>query len=456
MQANLKATDCGERSSLWRTRWLRGAAFALMAFAVPAGTAEAQTATADRLQALEQQLQVLTDQIQALQEELEQTRAETERAAKAAEDATDQANEVREAQEQATVDGKPIVTSGNPNIRLGISGQINRAMNVANDGDDTKVYFVDNDVSNSRFRLVGSGDLGDGTTVGARIEVAVSPNNSSDVSQNNEDAGDSFDERLVEAFARNDSYGRLAFGKIKSATDDTSEYDLSLVAGPIMYSGVSDIVGGLQFTDGKSLTGITVGDAFYNFDGLGRKDGIRYDSPLFGPGLQISGGAYSDQRYDAAITWGGDYGDWSGVEFGDFLTLAAVGISDPNASGVDFRLDGSFSLLHMPTGLGLTLSSGREQADGKDPYNMYGKVSWDTRIFDIGDTGFGVDYTYGENVCGGDCSDGQSVGFAAVQLVEDFGIELYSQVRWFSLNTRGAAPNTDDIWVGTVGTRIKF
>ena len=267
---------------------------------------------------------------------------------------------------------------------------------------------------------------------------------------------DSIDERLVEVFARNDAYGRLSFGKINSASDNTAEYDLSLVAGPIMYSGVGDIVGGLQFTDGNNLTWITVGDAFSNFDGLSRKDGVRYDSPLFGPGLQLSGGAYSDQRYDAAITWGGDYGDWTGVAFGDFLTLGAVGISDPNVSGVDYRLDGSFSVLHTPTGLGLTLSSGTEKADGKDPYNMYGKVSWDRQFFDIGETGFGVDYTYGENICGSDCSDGQSVGFAAVQLIEDFGIELYSQVRWFSLNTRGGAPNTDDIWVGTVGTRIKF
>ena len=49
-----------------------------------------------------------------------------------------------------------MVTSRQPELELSISGQINRAVNVLGDGDGTEVTFVDNDVSNSRIRFVGT------------------------------------------------------------------------------------------------------------------------------------------------------------------------------------------------------------------------------------------------------------------------------------------------------------
>jgi len=96
-----------------------------------------------------------------------------------------------------------------------------------------------------------------------------------------------------------------------------------------------------------------------------------------------------------------------------------------------------------------------DKADGADPYNVYGKLGWDTEIFSFGQTGFGVDFTHGSNVCG-DCDDGNSAGFAAVQIVEDWGLELYSQFRWFSLDTESGTPDTDDIYAVTFGSRAKF
>ena len=50
---------------------------------------------------------------------------------------------------------------------------------------------------------------------------------------------------------------------------------------------------------------------------------------------------------------------------------------------------------------------------------------------------------------------GYSVGGAIVQTIEGYGTELYSQVRWYSLD-RDDAPSVDDIVVGTLGTRVKF
>ena len=104
-------------------------------------------------------------------------------------------------------------------VKLAISGQVNRAVNLANDGDKTKAYFVDNDVSNTRVRFEGTAAVTDATTLGSTVEVAFSPNNSYDVSQDNESADDFTDVRKADIWARNDAYGRLLFGKGAAAAD---------------------------------------------------------------------------------------------------------------------------------------------------------------------------------------------------------------------------------------------
>ena len=455
------------------TRRLLAVSFAVAVLAAWGSAARSQTTAIDAA-TLEQLQEIINQQQQQLEQQFEQSKSQTgtidalkqrvdqlERQSREAKAAAEEAKSTAEkaiftAQETAPVreSGKAAGADNADTIKLAISGHINRAVNIADDGDDTKAYFVDNDVSNSRVRFVGTGAVTENTTLGSTMEIAFSPNNSFDVSQDNESSDDFIDVRKVEAFARNDSYGQVLFGKGQAAGDDTAEYDLSLVAGPIMYSGVGDIVGGLQFTRDGALTGISVGDAFFNFDG-DRQDRIRYDSPVVGPGLQLSVSVGDDQRYDAALTWGGDYGDWSGVDIGPFTTLGAVSIQDPSNDDVDWRLAGSFSALHNPTGLSLTVSGGTESVDGGDnPYNLYGKLAWDTNFFSIGDTGFGVDFSRGENISA-EGDEGYSLGLAAVQLLGDYGTELYAQFRAFDLDV-DTGNSVDEIYVGTVGARVKF
>lgn len=404
---------------------------------------------ADRLSSQSGTIEALMGRVDQLEEVSSQTQAIATEAQSTAAQAIGTAQQPAEG-----VLPEKTVTSGNEKVKLAISGQVNRAVNIVDDGDETDAFFVDNDTSNTRVRFVGTGNVAEGTTLGTVVEVALSPNNSFDVSQDDESTDDLIDLRKADIMLRNDSYGQLLFGKGQAAADDTAEYDLSLVAGPIMYSGVSDIVGGIQFTNDGALTGVTVGDAFFNFDG-NRQDRIRYDSPVVGPGVQLSVSAGSDSRYDAALTWGGDYGDWTGVDIGEVTTLGALSVRDPDVDNIDYRVAGSFSALHNPTGLSATVSAGNDFADeGDDPYNLYGKLGWDTTFFDVGPTGFGADVTYGENVSGqGD--EGYSVGLSAIQLFSEFGTEVYVQVRGFDLE-RGTGDNPDSIIVGTTGARVKF
>jgi hypothetical protein len=414
----------------------RRLASALLAALGLAGPAAAQ----DRLDALIERLERQEAEIQALRDEVRQLR--------------EHGAPPPQHPEYRREDGQtPETDYENPRIRLDVAGQINQAFNFAADGKDAKGYFIDNDASGTRLRFAGVGTFQEGPQVGTTLEIAFSPNNSFDVSQDNERAGDFIAVRRAELWARDDRFGRLMFGHGSAATDNTAEFDLSLVSGPLMTSGVEFVAGGLQFSDGSRFTGVRIEDEFFNFDG-NRMGRVRYDSPMFGP-VQLSVSAGSDQRYDAAITLGGDYDHWTGVDLPGFTALGAVGISRPNQDDENYRVAGSGSLLHDDTGLSLTVSSGFDGGtEGDTPYSVYGKLGWDTALVSFGPTGFGIDYDWNENL-DEDGGQSQSLGIAAVQLLETYGIELYTQFRWYTVD-RDSDPSFDDIFLGTLGTRVRF
>ena len=340
-----------------------------------------------------------------------------------------------------------VVTSGEDKIKLAISGQINRALNIANDGTSTKYYNVDNSNSNSRVQFVGTGEVTEDLTIGTQIELAIGPNQSSKVSQDNEDSGDFFDERKVEAWLDSKKFGRLTIGKGSTASDNTAEQDLS-GTDVVAYASIADIAGGLQFRekDSKNLSGTTVSNAFNDFDGLGRQNRIQYNTPRFyGFGLGTS--ASSDQKYDVALTWGG--------QGHGFRAISAAAAAQPNDDDIDYQVNGSVSALHLDTGLNLTASAGMKQSDeGGNPNNIYVKGGWLGNIFDFGNTAFSADYTRSMNLPTRN-DHGYSLGLAAVQNLEDYGAQLYAQFRLYDLS-RDSAPNVKKIYVGTTGTRVKF
>jgi hypothetical protein len=410
-----------------------------MAFAAPA------VAQDERVEQLEQQMQQMQQQFE---QQMRRMQAEIERLKESGAETADTVERV----EQQVTDREPIASSGSDELALTISGQINRAFNVVDDGDKTKFYAVDNDVTNTRFRLVGEATVDD-WTFNSVLEQALSANNSYDVSQDNESSGDFLDTRKAELSARNDRFGAFFGGKGQGASDDVAEYDLSLVALGIMYSGVADPVGGIQFTESGNLTGETIGDAYANFDGLGRYNRLMYVSPNFG-GAQLAGSVGDDQQWDLALKFGYDYNDWTGIRIGPFTTLAGVAISDPSEPGVDYRLNGSVSTIHDASGLGLTLAAGGDDADRDNPYFVYGKLSWDADFFDFGDTGFGVDLQYNENVLA-DNDSGYSLGVAALQQVDALGADFYAQLRYFDYDN-DEGPSFDSVLGATTGFLVRF
>jgi hypothetical protein len=320
-------------------------------------------------------------------------------------------------------------------------------VNVVGDGKNTTAYFVDSDASNTRVRFIGTAKATDDLTIGSRLEVAMTSNESGDVNQNDENQSDFYNVRWADLTLASKRFGKLYFGKGDTASNNAAELDLSKTD-VVAYSSIADIAAGMLFrqNNGDTLTDISVSDAFKNQDGLSRKNRVRYDTPTFW-NFHLQGGLVSDQRWDTSL-W------WAGQGLG-FKAAAAFAVSNPNKDDSDLLYDGSFSTLHESTGLNLTLSAGLEDRDSQgDPTNLYAKGGWLTRFFSVGQTAFSLDYTRSVNLPTGK-DDGYSVGGAVVQQFEDYGTELYLQYRLYSLS-RDAEPGVQDMNVGTIGARVKF
>ena len=399
-----------------------------------------------QLEAQQKQLDAQRQLLQGLQKQMESMvkDADTEKLPVAAENP---AVKPEVASTKVPSSDKKIVTSGQERVKLAISGQVNRAVNIVDDGKDTEAYFVDNDNSESRVRFDSTARGTDDLTLGTRIELSIAPNKAGGVSQVDKESNNDFDQRITEAILDSKRFGKLSLGKGHTASYGSATVDLSQT-GVISYAEISDTAGGMLFRqeNDDALTNVRILDAFQAFNGLSRKNRLRYDTPAF-YGFRLAGSAISDERYDAALYWGGQgYG---------FKAAAAAAFADPNQDNTDFQYDGSFSLLHEDTGLNLTLSSGLLDRDNQDDaQNFYGKLGWLTRFFSVGQTAFGVDYTLSLNLPTEDY-DGYSVGAAAVQQFEEYGTEIYLLYRLHSLD-RDVGPNVHDIGVGSIGTRVKF
>ena len=401
-------------------------------------------------QLAEQQKQLAEQQKQLdyLRQQMGQLRTTTTESLTEAKDAKRVAETAQAAaQAPATPEEKVVTSEGGERTKLVVKGFVNTAVQIVDDGKDTDAYFVDNDVAESRVSFLGTVKATDDLTIGSNIELTIAPNKSGNISQENRDENNIFDQRKVEVSLDSKGFGRFTLGKGDTASFNTGAADLS-GTGVIAYATIADNAGGMLFReeDSGALTDIRVLDAFNNWDGLGRQSRVRYDSPKF-YGASLSGSILSDDRYDAALRWGGK---GNGLK-----AVAYAAVADPKESGDDLNYTGSMSVLHEDTGLNLTFSAGtRERDNQSDPYNLYGKLGWQQGFFAVGKTAFAVDYTQSMNLPAVD-DEGYSFGVAAVQNFDAYGTEIYALYRRFSLD-RDAGPEVDDLDVVIVGTRVKF
>jgi predicted porin len=323
-----------------------------------------------------------------------------------------------------------------------ISGQINRAVMWADNGNDSELFHVDNDNSSTRFRLTGSEQVNDSVKIGVVWENEFQSNASDNVDIGQESDGTAdFKERKMEAYFEI-PFGKITIGQGSGAADGTSEMDLSSTT-VIMYSGVGDTASSIQFRDEDDTPITPIGDTRSNFDGLGRNDRLRYDTPKFyGAGLSVSstnGGAYElAARYAS---------DFDGI--GKFA--AAVGYVD-TADRTDpeyTQLGASLSWLHT-SGINLTLAYGTRDIDeaGTDPVNYYSKLGYKFDIHAVA-----LEYGVTEDLAQ---DKDESINYGIAYVITPWkGVEFYGTYRTYQLDRDGVS-DIEDIRQVMAGTRLKF
>jgi hypothetical protein len=326
-------------------------------------------------------------------------------------------------------------------VDIKISGQINRAALYADDGDTAKWFFVDNDNSSTRFRFTGFNDFEHDWKVGIvwEVEMQSDPSNKVNMDDDGSDFGDvNFDERKMEFWV--EKWGRLWLGQGDTASNGTSEIDLSGTT-VASYSDIAAVGGGFEFQKNGVGTDITVGDSRSNFDGLSRRDRIRYDTPKL-DGFYGSVSAGNKNRWDAAARYAGDFG-WA-----KFAAAAAWADFGTSSDTVDGQFSSSASML-LNSGLNLTVSYATQDKDGKDPWNIFGKIGY--RFLEK--HAASVQWARTENLSAKD-DKGDTFGLAYVFSPWN-SVEFYGTYYLHMLD-RDEGSDPDDINIFMAGGRVKF
>ena len=285
-----------------------------------------------------QTLDVLKAQIQEMSKRLQELESKQE--------------QLEQKTDETRVDSRTVI-SGKQGVKLTVSGQVNRGVLYADNGDSSDIFHVDNDNSSTRVRFVGTGGLTEDITVGARIEVQFESNSTATIriDQDSSAGPNNFTERKLELYVDSNRFGRLWVGQGDTASNGTSEVDLS-GTNVVAYSGIADMAGGIAFSDNNVL-GPRIGQTFSNMDGLSRDDRIRYDTPSFS-GFKGSVSAVEGGAADAAIRFAG--------EFSNTKVVAAGAWANANSKDANnyIQYNGSVSVL-TPIGISVTAAAGPAQ-----------------------------------------------------------------------------------------------
>jgi cell division protein FtsB len=406
------------------------------------GTNRANAADDEVLKQLKAIIEKQQEQLEAQQKAIEDLKQKV--------DALSQQEAPTTAPPEAAPISAGMVKSRGDKVAVKLFGHVNRALLVSNDGNDTSYYNVDNSHSQSRLGIDGTAKIDDHLFIGSKIELGLKSNPSGDVDQTDKNTNFDINERVVEIFLKDDRYGTLSIGQGHTASDGSSEVDLSGTA-VTGYSDIPGFAGGQFFYDkrSQSLSDTRIRGVFQNMDGLSRQDRIRYDTPNI-YGIQASGSVINNEGGDLALRYS--------AKFGDTLVAAAGAWASPGDlfANVDSQYNGSMSVL-FGMGLNFTVAGGYRDLKGlredDDATFFYGKAGYRRGFFSFGDTAFSVDYARHNDIAQKDDA-ADTIGLQMVQNLDPWGSEWYLGYRYHTLDRTNE--NFDDINAIMSGFRVKF
>jgi hypothetical protein len=383
---------------------------------------------------------------------------------------------------------------GNRKVSLTVSGFVNEAVMVWDDGVETNAYQVTNETARTRFRFVGNAKIDANWSAGYLLEIGVRGVNQATVNQLNDDGTNpnTLDVRHSAWWLQNKQLGRVWVGQTSNATDGITEINLANV-GHFASVEFQNNVGGffLRRADGV-LTGTTINvltNGLANPGEGNRFNVVKYETPTF-MGFIASASWGEDDQWDVALRYAGEfngikiaagigYMNWTDNERG---YVNAGGESD--VKGDELGL--SASIMHVPTGLFVTGTYGIRNDDRRDTLTV-GLFDTDDsdeqfsvmagieqKFFPYGKTtlyGEYIDGSYGANNnsfdpdvfgVGGVAIETSNVtiwGLGFNQSVEAAAMDIYVSYRNFEFDVtgeNGLKANLEDFQTVTMGARIQF
>lgn len=291
--------------------------------------------------------------------------------------------------------------------------------------------------------------------IGGKLEVEYQSNSSNVVNMDIEDHDGGLHKRHMDVYVHCPKLGKLSLGQGDTASNGTSESDLTGVRLAAIHVGVHDAAAGFIFYNKTSADYVTntvsVGDIFTSMDGMSRRDRIRYDSPQF-VGFNVSGSLTEKEGNDVVIRYK--------KTIPHYQLKASIAYADPGKGNDYKQMNGSISVL-CKCGISLTLSSGRRDYHDTLDRNAsfyYGKLAYEVMFGTIGSTSIGVDYGRWNDVSHdvGSEDEASSYGIGLVQNLSHLNTEVYTAFRIYILDRPGFNADFDDIKLFWAGLRFKF
>jgi len=309
---------------------------------------------------------------------------------------------------------------------LTLSGRVHRVVMLVEDGASWNGFFMDSEQGYSMLRADATKRQDGDWIVSGALEVAIQSNPAIKVSQDDPNPGTDITVRFAELVIEHAKFGKAGFGRLLAAAWVVPELDLSgTVPSATLANGA--LAPGMKFVDRSTngLSNIQVLDYFIAGERLLVTDGIRYDSPRFGGGGQLSGTLAADARWDAALRYYPKDKEWS--------IRAAATYQHKPLLDIEHRGDLGLSVRHNGTGLSLTggLARGRAMND-RLATGWILKAGWLKNIIPLGATALSIDHSRASDVVlAGDVAE--STGLFAQQTWESVKMVFYVGYRTYDV-----------------------
>lgn len=366
----------------------------------------------------------------------------------------------------------PGVIKSQDKIKLRLYGQLTRLFGFVGDGES--VTFKQGELGNTttRMGIDGRGKVTKDVNIRTRMEFGLRGGDRTGGNQfSNQAGGNDFDIRHLDVIFSHKKAGAIWIGRGDTATNGTSEVNLAPVISTARLGGsIHHAIAEFRLmdkNDGLATQQIGTVDRFFNsFDGAGRQNRIRYDSPTFF-GFKASTSIIDKHNFDAALRYSGKIaGTAIKAAVGYCNTQGARTAGDAACFGNGGTIRGQSTVngsvsVKTPIGIGATFSGAKQWQNTSpttvtegDPYNIQPSIWYTTKVTELGATTVEYAFQYCKH-CG--LKDDKGIGHAVsiAQKVDSIGGDYFIGFRLVDVET---ATNDDieNLWFIGAGFRQRF